>query len=1331
MLNKYILSTILAAGSLGISAQTQPRQPEYRQGQLIVKFKDGNHVNVKARGGKHVVTTSNPLNMLLNVIKAEEMTPLMPLTGSSVSKAKARDFNGNEVEDNDLSQLYLLEFDKTASVTDVVKTVAELDEVEFAEPNYIVKGDGAETWGKDDPLYSEQWGLEYAKVPELWQATASAPNVLGHRPVIAIIDTGVDITHPDLVSNIWTNANEVEEDGEDNDGNGYKDDLHGWDFVNQTGVIGDYNGHGTHCAGVAAAVGNNSLGVIGANPDALIMPVTVLQSNGMGDVATIIKGVDYAAANGADVISMSIGGYQYSIAYDQALGKAYAKSFIVAASGNDGMPIGMATCFPAAFTYVLGVQATMPNGCLASFSNFDNDGPVFSTFGEEKLYNYEISAPGTSILNTYPGGRYKALQGTSMACPLVAGLVSRILQTKEYNSKEELFGDIIHTSRPLLTPMGGLISKYGGPIDAEAVYNITATDRTPNLQLISVEYTDSLGDCDGRIDAGETVDVYPTIRNDWGQIPDDVTVSLDFADNEDRTLCEFITNDVKLGNGLSGYGKVKFPNPIRIKMRDNIVDGRIVRLVVKMNYEGLSEDYEPMEFTFKVENGVELGGNIREDMTLYPGVQYIVTRNWGIPKDRVVTVKAGTTIKIKDNVGISNWGHMIFEGKPDSMITITKGDNDLGNIGDFMNDNANYVEFNYVIFDNLSNITFDGHRYNNCIIRNCYLTSPHRFFTTNATFRGCEIYNNNLCDPYCNPYFGEGYLSSGSTFIESSIHDNMMNLGFGSTARFYHSNYIGNETLYDCSTPDVRSLEASNCYGNYYDFKFYQNNPSYVPGFYSVVFQTVEPEVFYLANSYLGTASEKVAYKEILDANDNVGWGEVDVWQMLKYADENTPACVDYVTVDGKNPLDDEEDMAPLGVGTHHFEIGFNRAMDQSVLPSVSMGVRPPYVQKSISENGRWYDPYTYKADITIDGKSATDGLNRIRIYGYRQKGLNSQFSAPDEKYRYNVRVSAAGSMSTGMMAEAGLGKVSLTWETDEEDFEDLMGYNIYRFTMDEEGNSSDSMMVNKRIVEKENKEFTDYDVVPGITYYYYIKEIGTDLTENFVSTTVAATPLTAKKGDANGSFKVDIADVMAEIAYLSNEKPEPFIFEAADVNSDGNVDILDVVGTLNIIINPELQSASLEDEEVAYCYEKDGRLFVNSPVALGGIQVLYSDESVKAAAGSSLSAFEQLSVQYDANHSIMLAYSMSGAVLPAGEQEIMVAGENLNVSDIVLSTPRGTNVRVVFEDATGIMDIASGVAASKKGVYDLTGRKLSKLPKSGTYIVNGKKVCVGASKAR
>ena len=308
----------------------------YRPGEVIVKFKETSAVQMRCKAGKFQTSGLSKVDKVLNYLGVNEADQLMPLTGKKVHRSVMRSYSGEEIKDRDLSGLYRLRMDNAnVTVDEAVTRLKELEEVDYAEPNYLVftMSTDADTYTAE-PLYTEQWGPAAINLDQLW----AMPKLEGaERPVIAILDTGIDITHPDLEANIWTNS--LEEDGAENvddDNNGFNDDVHGWDFINKSAKIADYNGHGTHCAGIAAAVGDNGNGITGANPDAYIMPITVMQSDGTGDVATIIKGIDYAKANGADVLSMSIGSYAYSIAEEQALAKAYANATLVAAAGNDG-----------------------------------------------------------------------------------------------------------------------------------------------------------------------------------------------------------------------------------------------------------------------------------------------------------------------------------------------------------------------------------------------------------------------------------------------------------------------------------------------------------------------------------------------------------------------------------------------------------------------------------------------------------------------------------------------------------------------------------------------------------------------------------------------------------------------------------------------------------------------------------------------------------------------------------------------------------------------------------------------------------------------------------
>lgn len=475
-MRKLVLLFLMTVLPFVIWGQTS-KEPLYREGQVIVKFKAGPN---KARGTK----TDNSVNKALQLIGGTNAKQLMPLTGSL--PAKSRGGNGeNSTDYQGLSGLYVLQFDKKQSVENTVEKLKKLGDVQYAEPNYIVRAVGYPSAAPlpqpevnevnstptfNDPKYSEQWGLQAINMPALWEK----PVINSKRPVIAILDTGVDITHPDLAANIWTNAAEK---GNDEDGNGFVGDVHGWDFVENTSDITDKNNHGTHCAGIAAAVGNNGVGIVGANPNALIMPVRVLDEIGEGDVTTVLQGIDYAIAHGADVLSMSYG-YQCpfgpSEAERDALLDASRHAVLVAATGNSGVCMNPAhqglhgnpdaypaPSYPAAFTFVIGIQASDETGKLASYSNFDcGITPPAHLAPDMISLSYELTAPGDNLLSTVSGGGYEKMSGTSMACPLVAGAISSLLQRRSFNSNQELLTTLAMTSQI-------------GNVDMAAAYGIT------------------------------------------------------------------------------------------------------------------------------------------------------------------------------------------------------------------------------------------------------------------------------------------------------------------------------------------------------------------------------------------------------------------------------------------------------------------------------------------------------------------------------------------------------------------------------------------------------------------------------------------------------------------------------------------------------------------------------------------------------------------------------------------------------------------------------------------------------------------------------------------
>lgn len=417
----------------------------------------------------------------------------------------------------------------------------------------------------------------------------------------------------------------------------------------------------------------------------------------------------------------------------------------------------------------------------------------------------------------------------------------------------------------------------------------------------------------------------------------------------------------------------------------------------------------------------------------------------------------------------------------------------------------------------------------------------------------------------------------------------------------------------------------------------------------------------------------------------------VDLDYVLQQPAPEAHGIVWKVVVNGYDAQDEFEQLPPLGCGTHEFKVYFNRPMDKSVTPMLAMGVRPPYTQHAIAENGEWNEEGTiYTAYLTINGSTATDGLNRIYVANARD---DEHFEIPIENVRFNVQVASAGSLSNEFMATPGLGKVDLEWNNNEVDFEDFLGYNMYRYVYDsvvlhdDWGRPydtvwmpTDTIRLNTALVQ--DTIFTDYDVVPGQRYYYYYKVLRTSLTESVASLTVTTIPLTSVPGDANGSMAVDVADVVSIVSYLTNGNPQPFIFEAADVNGDGNIDILDIVGVINIITN----RGGLPDANpvaTAYYSIENGILFVDTPVELGGVQfVLNGIDSQNIEVLQALDGFEQVRASVS-DGTLFMAYSMSGKRIPAGKHALLRIGEG-SINSVALADPEGRNVLAIFS-GTGI----------------------------------------------
>lgn len=286
----------------------------------------------------------------------------------------------------------------------------------------------------NDPLYADQWYLERIGVPAVWETTTGSRDV-----IVAVLDSGIDLTHEDLEENIWRNEKDIPNDELDNDGNGYIDDTWGYDFVLGSGnpypvaspaeIDSASTLHGTLVSGIIGAMGNNSMGIAGLSWNVQILPVRVLDEMGNGNGTNIAEGLRYAVDQGAQVINLSFSGSVDDSRITEALRYAYDKNVVVvSAAGNEGEDVVAAPAYPACSNewleedLVIGVAASDEMDEKAAFSNYGKSCIDVAAPGT-MFTGLSYYAPEEGFVNKYTQG----WSGTSLAAPLVSGTIGLIL----------------------------------------------------------------------------------------------------------------------------------------------------------------------------------------------------------------------------------------------------------------------------------------------------------------------------------------------------------------------------------------------------------------------------------------------------------------------------------------------------------------------------------------------------------------------------------------------------------------------------------------------------------------------------------------------------------------------------------------------------------------------------------------------------------------------------------------------------------------------------------------------------------------------------------------
>lgn len=400
----------------------------------------------KARKGRALFKNFKEKREQRKVLLKKDESELTKRERHILKRLKRADKN---VKVANLAGVYAIEVDpeEGQSLEEVVEAYTKDAGVEYAELNYIVSTSAT----PNDPCYPLLWALHNTgdnypsggggaadadiDAPEAWDLYTGNSDV-----IVAVVDSGVDYEHRDLSDNIWTNEAELNgEVGVDDDGNGYVDDIYGYDFINGDSDPRDDYGHGTHCSGTIAAKGNNGLDMTGICWDARIMGLKFLGSGGFGETAAAVEAFYYAVESGADVISNSWGGGGYSEALKEAVDYAHSQGVImVAAAGNFD---SNTPTYPASYEHMIAVAATDSNDDKASFSNY----------GEW----VDIAAPGVDILSLRasigsPSNNYTvAFSGTSMACPHVAGVCGLVISRNPALSTDAVYDILMSTVDPI------------------------------------------------------------------------------------------------------------------------------------------------------------------------------------------------------------------------------------------------------------------------------------------------------------------------------------------------------------------------------------------------------------------------------------------------------------------------------------------------------------------------------------------------------------------------------------------------------------------------------------------------------------------------------------------------------------------------------------------------------------------------------------------------------------------------------------------------------------------------------------------------------------------
>ena len=989
------------------------------------------------------------------------------------------------------STWYTVEIRDASKTVETVSYLRELGCFEKVDYDYVMgTTESGEAKVTDNPNYKDQTNLGLSNIPNGWTQNGKHP---GGSPdvIVAVIDTGVDYTHLDLRNNIWVNPAEIPDNGKDDDGNGYIDDVYGWDFVGNDNDPMDDNGHGTHVAGIIAAE-NNKIGGIGVAYGCKVMVLKAGNSSGYFNNSDIARAIQYAYMNGASVINMSFGGSQISVAVEEALENAYNTCVLVAAAGNDGACNNLncpenhpkKVSYPAALPYVIGVMSTNASGSAqSSFSNYDHY-PYNSI-------EYEVYAVGESVHSTWPGNKYAQLNGTSMAAPTVAGiaaLLRSMYPDRETYSTKFLQSQIVNTGKVCLD----------GAHSVADVYEALTRIPKPEVNLYDYTIDDSVSispnnNGNGVIDAGETIRLYISLQNRGG-VATNVNVSINAERNTGifDPYFTFVNPTIQLSDIGTYSVRESGDKYFEIIVANNCPNDYLTDFNILFTYTNGLDDKDKTAYAgdgvaqFNVSSGYHLPRFITEDTVFTNDRLYIVDENVTISSGVTVTFEEGCHIQFYadrtyyDSPQISVAGTLIMEGTKDNMITIAPSER-YSDLACIISGN---VTLNYVdainLFGSMASISNSYIKHSST--KTYYYNDTELDYSFKTACGGGRLYASTFTNNYVE------FISYAVELQASTMDRNEIVLATSNTCLLEASTFTNN-IVYSIIEGNTKVADSRNIFrGQVSNNKFFcedDTKPASMMAFNFYDKSLVTDN--YFSPGYLDYADQ------LINGYYSNGNATVDLTEKCSDISVLYPHIVSVEIFDK-----DGEQITTIGKEEIKVRVTFNKAMDTEKNAGVFFGSRTPYADYKINgafvSDTVWEGTYSLKSYIE-------NGIQYLIVKNAcAAEDATKTVHGECQLYKFNIDTTAA--MAMNLIANATNNGIELTWSQD--DYDTLMGYNIYRATS-KDGNY---VKINPSVLLSTDSSFVDTNAEPGVTYWYTFTVVLSDFSESAPAGKVSCTAI-------------------------------------------------------------------------------------------------------------------------------------------------------------------------------------------------------------------------------